>query len=144
MDDKLDAIRGYRFHLVLENCRVPHYWTEKLSDSYLGWSFPLYVGCTNLRDYFPEKFFLALDINDPEGAAQQIGQLLAIPPDEAELAVVAEGRHLVLYVYNPWVAWARWAEKFHDPKALSRPWVIRSHKAFRPFPRGLAFRLKNL
>ncbi len=144
VDDKLDAIRGYRFHLVLENCRVPHYWTEKLSDSYLGWSFPLYVGCTNLRDYFPEKFFLALDINDPEGAAQQIGQLLAIPPDEAELAVVAEGRHLVLYVYNPWVAWARWAEKFHDPKALSRPWVIRSHKAFRPFPRGLAFRLKNL
>ena len=78
------------------------------------------------------------------GAAKQIEQRLAIPTDEAERAAAAVGRKLVLDVYNPWVAWARWAEKFHDPKALSRPWVIRSHKAFRPFPRGLAFRLQNL
>lgn len=143
VDDKLDAIRGYRFHLVMENCRVPHYWTEKLSDAYLGWSFPLYVGCTNIGDYFPEETMEILDIGNPEEASRRIAGLLENPRDAAELAAVAEGRHLALDVYNPWVTWARWAEEFHDAGAVAEERIIRSHKAFRPFPRGLLFRMRS-
>lgn len=143
VDDKLDAIRGYRFHLVMENCRVPHYWTEKLSDAYLGWSFPLYVGCTNIGDYFPAESMEILNIDDPEGVALRIGELLESPRDAVELAALAEARRLALDVYNPWVAWARWAEQFHHAGAVAEDLVIRSHKAFRPFPRGLLFRLRG-
>jgi hypothetical protein len=143
VDDKLDAIKGYRFHLVMENCRVPHYWTEKISDAYLGWAFPLYVGSPNLIEYFPENTFVALDIKSPERAAEQIEALLATSCDEKEKEAVNDGRGLVLNRYNPWVAWARWAEQFHDPLAKPRKTIIRSHKAFRPFPRGLFFRFKN-
>lgn len=143
VDDKLEGIIGYRFHLVMENCRVPYYWTEKISDAYLGWSFPLYVGSPNLGEYFPEDSFLALDIASPEEAADRIEALLATPCDEREQSAVAAGRDLVLNKYNPWVVWAGWAEQFHDPSARSRKTVVRSHKAFRPFPRGLLFRLKN-
>lgn len=142
IDDKLDAIYGYRFHLVLENSRVPHYWTEKISDAYLGWAMPLYVGSPNLSDYFPEESFVPLEIASPKHAARMIGQLLAEPCNERECMAVAAGRAMVLEQYNPWVAWARWAEQFHDPDAQSRPTLIRSHKAFRPFPRGLWFRMR--
>ena len=143
VDDKLDAIRSYRFHLVMENCRVPHYWTEKLSDAYLGGSFPFYVGCTNIGDYFPSETMEILDIRDPDEAARRITALLEKPRDAAERAAIAEGRRLALDVYNPWVAWAKWAEQFHDPAAVPENLVIRSHKAFRPFPRGLLFRLRG-
>lgn len=143
VDDKIDAIKGYRFHLVLENCRVPHYWTEKISDAYLGWAFPLYVGCPNLSDYFPEESFVSMDMSAPDRAVDKIEELLATPRDVREKTAVGEGRNLVLNRYNPWIAWAGWAEQFYDASANSGKTVIRSHKAFRPFPRGLLFRLKN-
>ena len=62
---------------------------------------------------------------------------------QAIRAAIAEGRRLALDIYNPWVAWAKWAEQFHDPAAVPENLVIRSHKAFRPFPRGLLFRLRG-
>ena len=141
--DKLDAIRGYRFHLVMENCRVPHYWTEKISDAYLGWSFPFYVGCPNLHEYFPDSSFINLDIADPARAAARIESILEVQRGEEEIAAIAEGRNLVLGKFNPWRAWAGWAEEFHDPLAPSGKIVIHSHKSFRPFPRGFIYRLKN-
>ena len=141
--DKLEAILGYRFHLVMENCRARDYWTEKLADAYLGWSFPLYVGCPNLGDYFPESSFVPLHIEDPAGAAATITRLLARAPDAAELAAVAEGRRLILDHYNPWFEWARRAEAFHQPEAVPTCLTIRSHKAFRPVPRGWWYRWRT-
>ena len=38
--DKFEAILPYAYHLVLENSETAHYWTEKLSDAYLGYAFP--------------------------------------------------------------------------------------------------------
>lgn len=143
VDDKLEAIHGFRFHLVMENCRTPHYWTEKLSDTYLGWAFPLYIGCPNLSDYFPEPSYQDLDIQQPEQAAATIRKLLATPRDEHERKAVAIGRDLILNRYNPWVIWASWAKKFHQPDARPEKTQIRSHRAFRPFPRGLLYRLKT-
>jgi hypothetical protein len=141
--DKLDAIHGFRFHLVLENCRVPHYWTEKIADAYLGWSFPFYIGAPNIHDYFPSATVENLDFGSPDNAAERIASMLAVSRTADELDAIAHGRDLILNHYNPWCAWARWAEKFHQPDAPRRDLIIRSHKAFRPFPRGLIFRLKG-
>lgn len=143
VDDKLDAILGYRFQLVLENCQARDYWTEKLSDAYLGWAFPFYAGCTNLTDYFPPDSFAPVDLDDPAAAAAALMERLATPAGETERAAVAEGRRRVLDHYNPWSAWARWAEEFHDPAATPRWLTIRSHKAFRPAPRGWLFRWRT-
>lgn len=141
--DKLDAILGYRYHLVMENCRARDYWTEKLADAYLGWAFPLYLGCPNLGDYFPEASFASLDIGDPALAAERISRLLDREPDDAQRAAVAAGRRLVLDRYNPWLAWARWAETYHQAGAAATWLTIRSHKAFRPFPRGWWYRWRT-
>ena len=52
-------------HIAVENHIAPHHWTEKLSDSFLGYCLPFYIGCPNAADYFPEQSFIGLDIEDP-------------------------------------------------------------------------------
>ncbi|TSJ79708.1 transferase [Rariglobus hedericola] len=141
IDDKMDAVWPHRFHLTLENSQSPHYWTEKLADAYLGWAFPLYVGCPNLSDYFPSDSFCALDMDDVDGAVATIERLLASPRNDAEIAAVRTARELELDVYNPFVRFAQWVEKFHSD-AHAQTITIRSEKAFRPV-RGWIYRLKH-
>lgn len=132
IDDKLEATLPYRYHLVLENSQSPHYWTEKLTDAYLGWAFPLYVGCPNLNDYFAPESFLALDMEDVDSAAQTIRQLLAKPVAEDDLTVLRTAREQVLEVYNPFARFAHWANKFYQPSPKQNV-VMQSEKAFRFF-----------
>lgn len=141
VDDKMEAILPYRYHLVLENSQSPHYWTEKLTDAYLGWSFPLYVGCPNLGDYFERESFLPLDMTDVTGAADTIRRLLQQPPDQTRLAALARARDKVLDVYNPFARFAHWANQLYQPAAKEQV-IIRSEKAFR-FGRGWFYRLQH-
>jgi hypothetical protein len=143
IDDKLDAILPHRFHLVLENSCSPDYWTEKLADAYLGWAFPIYLGCPNLADFFPREGFQAVDPARPEEAADLIGQLLETPATAAEQQIISSCRDLILDQYNPFARFAHWARRFHQPETRPATVRIRSHKAFRPFPRGLLHRMKS-
>lgn len=143
VDDKMEAILPYRYHLVLENCQTPHYWTERLSDTYLGWAFPFYVGCPNLQDYFPASSFCALNPDEPEKAVQLIRAMLAEPLNDERLTALTEARRRVLEEYNPLANMARWGERFFQPNAPRRQLSIWSHKAFRPFPQDWLFRLRH-
>lgn len=71
-DDKLDVLKDYRFHIVIENSEIDHYFSEKLTDSFLAGSYPLYHGCPNLGDYFPENAYQPIDIDDFEGSLERI------------------------------------------------------------------------
>jgi len=143
IEDKMDAILPHRFHLVLENSCSPDYWTEKLADAYLGWAYPIYAGCPNLADYFPSAGFTAVDVTQPEPSLSIIRELLGRPPGQAQLEVLACCRDQILDEFNPFARFAHWAELFHQPGARSLPVTITTHKAFRPFPRGLIYRLKH-
>ena len=134
--DKLAAILPHRFHLVLENSQSQDYWTEKLSDAYLGWALPLYVGCPNLGDYFPAAGFVALDPDRPADALASIRALLGKPVDSQERDAVANCRELILQDYNPFTRFAHWATTFHRRDLPARACRATSHKAFRPFPRN--------
>lgn len=141
--DKMDAIYGYRAHLVLENCSAPHYWTEKLADAYLGWAYPVYYGCPNVLDYFPEQSIAQLHSLDPSRAAQIVQQILDGPDEDPAHFDVSVARNLVLNQFNPFSAWIRWADERYVGD-LPRKWVtLRSHKAYRPFPMNLIFRAKH-
>jgi hypothetical protein len=74
VEDKWDALAPYRYSIVFENHIGPYYWSEKLVDCYLAGCMPLYVGCTNLADYFPEGSFIRLDpdASDPVGVLNEI------------------------------------------------------------------------
>ena len=138
--DKMDAILPHSFHLVLENSSSPDYWTEKLSDAYLGWAHPLYVGCPNLGDYFPAAGFTLLDATQPAAALETIRAKLRHWPTHESLA---QCRDLILDTYNPFARFAHWAELYYQPGMTATAVSVTTHKAFRPFPRGLLYRLKR-
>jgi hypothetical protein len=70
--DKAEAILPMAYHLALENTIEPSYWTEKLSDAYLGYAFPIYSGCSDVSRWFPPRSMLQIDIERPADAIGQI------------------------------------------------------------------------
>lgn len=100
VEHKAEGIDAYRYHIAVENHIGPHHWTEKLSDSYLGYSLPLYVGCSNLGDYFPEDSFIRLDIGDSEAALAHIEKAIQDNEYEKRLPAIIEARRRVMEEYN--------------------------------------------
>jgi hypothetical protein len=100
LDNKADAIDPYRYHLVIENHSCPHHWTEKLADAYLGYSLPIYFGCTNLDEYFPEESYVWIDIRNYETALAQIRSLLASDAYEKRLPAIIGARRLLMEKYS--------------------------------------------
>jgi hypothetical protein len=105
---KSQAHLDYRFSIVVENCQAPHYWTEKLMDSWLCWSFPFYFGATNIGDYFPEGSYLAIDTRQPDAALKAIRAKLQQGITRQDLAAMAVARKLVLDRYQLFPRMADW------------------------------------
>ncbi|MBD9271340.1 MAG: hypothetical protein EGS53_00195 [Prevotella sp.] len=62
VDDKKDAILPYMFHVCIENAAIDDYWTEKIADSIICNTVPIYYGCTNIEKYFdPRCMFIVHD-----------------------------------------------------------------------------------
>ena len=51
-EHKQDGLLGYQYSVVIENEQEPHYFTEKLLDSMVCKTIPIYWGCPNIGDYF--------------------------------------------------------------------------------------------
>lgn len=62
--DKRDAIAPYRYHLSFENSTEPNYWSEKLSDAYLGFAYPIYLGCKNIERWFEPDAMYRIAFNE--------------------------------------------------------------------------------
>lgn len=52
-DAKADGLAPFRYSVVIENAREPDYFSEKLVDSVLCLTVPIYWGCPNIADYMP-------------------------------------------------------------------------------------------
>jgi hypothetical protein len=98
--DKWEAIAPYRYHIAIENSVVPHYWTEKLADTYLGGAFPFYHGCPNIGDYFPGESLAPIDIRDPDRAIQTIEAVIESGAFERSGPALAQAKERVLDEYN--------------------------------------------
>lgn len=100
IDDKAGAIGPYRYHVVLENNVLDHFWTEKLADAWLGDSFPIFAGCNNADEYFSRESFARIDIRRTEEAIDQIEALIASDTWERSRKAVRESRRRVMEEYN--------------------------------------------
>lgn len=98
--DKWDAVADYKYHIAIENSCFPHYWTEKLADAFLGWSYPIYYGCPNAADYFDPNSFSTIDIASPQDAIAKIERVLQLETWNSRLAEIAESRRRILDEYN--------------------------------------------
>ena len=111
IEDKWDAIAPYKYHLALENAAVPNYWTEKITDAYLGWAFPIYMGCPNLSIYFPKGSFAQLPWGDSEVAIEVIRSVLNDDPFQDAHEQLRVARQKCLDEYNFFGYFARLAEQ---------------------------------
>ena len=72
IDTKYDLISKSKYHIVLENDSKHNLISEKLFDSYLGLSFPIYYGAPNIDQYFNKNSIELIDINDISKSIQTI------------------------------------------------------------------------
>ncbi len=93
LDDKADALEPYRFSLVIENSRTPNYFTEKLIDSLVCMSLPIYWGDPNIASVFDPAGMLICRSEDELQSA-----LATVNGDfyERRCAAVAHNRSVAL------------------------------------------------
>ena len=110
--DKRDAIAPYRFHIALENDCLPHYFTEKLLDSFLGGAYPLYRGAPNIFEYFPpgSLSLIPQDLTPREAAEFTANEIRRVDLD-AKYGLIRHARNLTLSRYNMFEATFRMVQK---------------------------------
>jgi hypothetical protein len=97
---KEKGILNYKYHIVIENNIYKNIISEKIFDSYLGLSYPLYSGGSNLEDFFPIESFTKLDLNDFTGSIQKIEHILENDPYDKKVKVLKNARNIVLNKFN--------------------------------------------
>jgi hypothetical protein len=98
--DKREAIDPFKYHLALENNAREHFWTEKIADAYLGWSLPLYSGCSNMADYVPADALIRLDLDDIAASLDTVERCLDDDPYDGRLAAITAARQRILHDHN--------------------------------------------
>ena len=97
--NKKDAIDPYIYSIGIENSSYPNYWTEKIADIYLGYTAPIYYGCTNIKNYFSEESFIKLNIDNFDFSVHEIEKILN-NPYSIDFEAIKEDRKKVLEKYN--------------------------------------------
>jgi hypothetical protein len=140
---KLAALDDYKYHIVLENGRWPHYWTEKLADAYMANCFPFYWGAPNASDYFDARSFMSIDPEQPAKAIKSIENAIDGETWETRQAALADSRLRVTTTFHPYELWHSMLEQL----PLSEPEQVTIH----PFTecafglkQKIRFRVRNL
>jgi hypothetical protein len=101
MNYKWQALASYMYTIVVENSRYNDYFTEKLVDSFLAYTFPLYYGAPNINKYFDEESYITIDINKPKESLSIIERLIENKEHYfSHIQSLIEQRNKVLNKYN--------------------------------------------
>jgi hypothetical protein len=128
-EDKWDVLAPYKYHISIENSSSKYYWTEKLSDCFLAQSYPLYYGCTNIDEYFPNKSYSEINIHDFDQAVKVIDAAIAGNLYENRLEYLKQSRNLVLNEYNLFNNIVSICDKL-DPNAAKKKVRIKPASSF--------------
>jgi hypothetical protein len=64
IDKKITGLKDYRFSIIVENCKKDYYFSEKLIDSFMTGTIPIYWGCPSIGDFFDTNGMLIFDTLD--------------------------------------------------------------------------------
>lgn len=99
--DKWEGLRDYRYTFSFENSSQRGWFTEKICDGIFAGCMPIYWGCTNLEEFFPEGSFIRLDISR-EDAPERAMEIVNSDFREKHLDALKEAKELILDRYNIW------------------------------------------
>jgi len=97
---KYEGIFDYKYHIVLENDSRKNLISEKLFDSMLGLSLPIYYGAPNILEYFDKNSLYTIDINDIDTSIETIENILKNDNYEEYLDNLIESKDKILKEYN--------------------------------------------
>jgi hypothetical protein len=61
IENKVDALKDYHYSIVIENSKTDYYFTEKLIDSFVTGTIPIYWGCPSIGNFFDTNGMLIFD-----------------------------------------------------------------------------------
>ena len=100
IENKFEVISNSKYHIVLENDSKYNLVSEKLYDSYLGLSFPIYYGAPNINDYFDINSLTMVNINDINGSISTIENVIKNNFYDKNLNLLNLEKEKVLNEYN--------------------------------------------
>tara|TARA_B100001939_G_scaffold345837_1_gene363334 strand:- start:344 stop:1375 length:1032 start_codon:yes stop_codon:yes gene_type:complete len=100
INTKWDGISKYKYHIVLENESRNNLISEKLYDSYLGLSYPIYYGAPNVLEYFPKNSLTKIDIMDLSKSINTIENVINQNLYENHIEEILKSKNLVIDKYN--------------------------------------------
>ena len=68
---------SYNYHIAIENYRSQHYFSEKIINPLLCATIPVYLGCVNIEQYFPDNVILLS--GDVERDMELLRDIIASP-----------------------------------------------------------------
>ena len=98
--DKSEGLKSYKYHIAIENHLANHWWTEKLSDAFLGCTLPFYYGAPNIDEYFPNKSIIKIDINNPKSSIEIIKNAIKNNEYEKRLSYIITARKKLINEYS--------------------------------------------
>jgi hypothetical protein len=83
--EKKDALIDYKFNLVIENEYYQNWVTEKFYDAILTDTIPIYYGCKNIKEIYPEGGYILInDVNNLNEIKEQL-EFINLNSDEIYL-----------------------------------------------------------
>ena len=98
--NKIDFLKRYKYNIAIENNIGPDIFSEKIIDSFLSLSYPIYFGATNIDKYFPMNSYININIDKPKESLEKIKEILNSNYYEENFDHLLEARDLCLTKYN--------------------------------------------
>lgn len=99
IEDKWEVLSQSKYALAYENYENDYYWTEKIADCFLSYTMPLYFGCSNIANFFPEKSFIQIDPKDKH-INLFLKEIVNSNSWEENLEAITKARNLILNQYQ--------------------------------------------
>jgi hypothetical protein len=100
LEDKWNGLAPYKYSIAIENSSYNNYFTEKISDCFLAFAMPFYSGCPNIKDFFDERSFVEIDIENFIKSIDIIDNSIENDLDKSNLKFIEDSRRLVLDRYH--------------------------------------------
>lgn len=99
---KFDCLTQYKCALVCENFMHENHMTEKIYDSFLCMTYPIYAGCTNIKEYYDSKSYTSFDLNDVDSVISKIKSITSQTFTQDTINALVDSKNRTLDCYTIW------------------------------------------
>jgi hypothetical protein len=99
--NKISGLIDYKYSLVIENGSTDYYFSEKISDSIMCWTMPIYWGCKKIDRFLPKGSYINFDINE-SNVEDKIIEISKSSYAEDNIDNLIKARKLIMNKYNIW------------------------------------------